>query len=1010
MWIWLVAIILLILTWLVFYWLPIAGKWNVDENHVPQPWLPQWLCILLSVVAVLLIVGYYVLRKVREIRKAQALERELMRQAEEQAKNARPDRRAEIIDLQAQVQKGLQALKKSGAGKGKGGGALYSLPWYMIIGPPGAGKTTALRHSGLSFPVETGKVTGVGGTKNCDWWFTNDAILLDTAGRYATEADDAQEWLAFLGMLKKYRSRKPINGVIVGISVTDLMMANEDAIDTFAKKLRARMDEVMTRLQLVVPVYVMFTKVDLVAGFVEYWSDLRKSERQQLWGATFPLKGANLRDPQKSFEAAFDAIVQVVHARALRRIGTERQWESRQKIYQFPIEFQSLRANLGEFIGGLFQKNNFQETPIFRGVYFSSGTQEGRPMDRVMAGMLSAFNIAPGVAAIVQPPQPSTESKSYFVTDVFKKVVFPDQAIAGLTKAEQRRQVLNRLYFAAAVMLVAAVILLPALFTFANNRALLSDAQRVVEKAKEAKPEMPPVTPEGTGSLDRLEPMLKLVAELRDPDMFRYGWGMFVGDDFAASVRKAYIKRMDDLFGQPTKGKLEASMKALIAEGAAKLNRTKYRSYFDHARIYLEACDGNPAHRDNNGQKNVWLVAALIKVWDPATVPGKNKDGSLTTIPAPGYPTDAAEANHRGGVEQVNVNNYIDVMDEDAGKEGAPLWVCDDALVQKAREVLLAFDDSDYRDILKMQPPGARAVSRETLFKAGNNEFGDYVSSKSNPPKIVPPIYTKLGWLYLRVELDENRVEADVKAQAWVLSGKHKDIDRAIETRKKALLAFRESYFKNYVQAWLDLLSDLRVKTPREVDPKEPLTKGAIQVMEALVAKKGYETLLQTVKDNTVLDDEPENALSKLASRGGGMAATGANNLIKNNQYVQQGLQQGILLDGGVPSVGGPAAPTRKALLPEQKLGPFWSIGDKGDATDSVISVYYNDVHLVYTKLVQLRDDARSAATRTDLTQRANAQLDAALRNIDRFVQTQPADTKEILNRLLKSPVDYNAP
>ena len=67
---------------------------------------------------------------------------------------------------------------------------LYQLPWYVIIGAPGSGKTTALANSGLQFPLADrfGKTAlrGIGGTRNCDWWFTNEAVLLDTAGRYTT--------------------------------------------------------------------------------------------------------------------------------------------------------------------------------------------------------------------------------------------------------------------------------------------------------------------------------------------------------------------------------------------------------------------------------------------------------------------------------------------------------------------------------------------------------------------------------------------------------------------------------------------------------------------------------------------------------------------------------------------------------------------------------------------------------------------------------------------------------
>ncbi len=103
-------------------------------------------------------------------------------------------------------------------------------------------------------------------------------------------------------MLKRFRPDKPINGVLVALSVTDLANANDEQIDTYAKKLRARIDEVMTRLEMVIPVYVVFTKADLVSGFVEFWSDLRKSERGQIWGATFPLNRTSPTTPGKAAE------------------------------------------------------------------------------------------------------------------------------------------------------------------------------------------------------------------------------------------------------------------------------------------------------------------------------------------------------------------------------------------------------------------------------------------------------------------------------------------------------------------------------------------------------------------------------------------------------------------------------------------------------------------------------------------------------------------------------------
>ena len=221
MWMWILSVLFLALVWGVWFVLKPPGA---DPNI-----LPTWIPVLITVVVVLGLVGIVLYRRIRAARAARALEKAIAQQAQEQALSAKPERRAEILELHKQIQSGINALKSSKLGGNKrGSDALYELPWYAIVGPPGAGKTTALRHSGLVFPYldpQGGGVRGVGGTRNCDWWFTNEAILLDTAGRYTTETDDHDEWMAFLEQLLKYRSHKPLNGVVVAVAVSELLDA-----------------------------------------------------------------------------------------------------------------------------------------------------------------------------------------------------------------------------------------------------------------------------------------------------------------------------------------------------------------------------------------------------------------------------------------------------------------------------------------------------------------------------------------------------------------------------------------------------------------------------------------------------------------------------------------------------------------------------------------------------------------------------------------------------------------
>src|SRR5688572_13363197 len=232
--------------------------------------LSEWIAIGVTAVVVVVLVTLYLVRRLRARKAARELERAIAAQADAHAKMVRPEQEAEIRALQGEFMKAVGALKASRLGKG-GTTALYALPWYMIIGPPGAGKSTAIRNSGLHFPYLSqggGAVRGIGGTRNCDWWLTNEAILLDTAGRYTSEDDDREEWISFLDLLRANRTRKPVNGILVAVSVAELAQAGDEEVTRTAQRIRERVDEVMERLQLIAPVYLLFTKCDLIQGFV----------------------------------------------------------------------------------------------------------------------------------------------------------------------------------------------------------------------------------------------------------------------------------------------------------------------------------------------------------------------------------------------------------------------------------------------------------------------------------------------------------------------------------------------------------------------------------------------------------------------------------------------------------------------------------------------------------------------------------------------------------------------
>jgi type VI secretion system protein ImpL len=316
--------------------------------------------------------------------------------------------------------------------------AVEELPWYVMIGAPGSGKTTALLNSGLRFPLYTkdsggASVPGVGGTRNCDWWFADEAVLLDTAGRYTTQESDrkadAAAWHGFLALLKQFRPDRPLNGALVTVSVLDLMLWSKKERARFAAHTRMRLAEMYAALDQRFPVYVVVTKMDLLAGFVEFFGDYDHTARMQVWGTTFD-HGINPALIAQPYANDFAALEQRLGAEMLARLHEEPDLQRRAAIYRFPQQFHCVGPLIGELLGLAFG-TQVNHLPLqLRGVYFTSGTQEGNPIDRVLAAMARTFRLERNTTALM-----SGTGKSYFLTRLLRDVVFPEQGLAAVEQA-----------------------------------------------------------------------------------------------------------------------------------------------------------------------------------------------------------------------------------------------------------------------------------------------------------------------------------------------------------------------------------------------------------------------------------------------------------------------------------------------------------------------------------------------------------------------------------------------
>jgi type VI secretion system protein ImpL len=941
--------------WWILSGLLILITWTL--TLILQGALPIWVAIVITSVIVLFMIVLFIYGRISAGRAASALERAIAQQGAQQALNAKPERRAEIQELQKQVQTGINALKTSklGSGKRSGAAALYSLPWYMIIGPPGAGKTTALKHSGLVFPHQDagggGGVRGVGGTRNCDWWFTNEAILLDTAGRYTTESDDRGEWMAFLEMLRKYRSKRPINGVLVAINVAELIDANEQQLEATGKKLRARIDEVMTQLHMVVPVYVLFTKCDLIAGFNEFFGDLRKSDRAQAWGATLRLDMAK-NDPGRIFDAEFDLLQKQIHARALKRLAMERSREAREKIYQFPLEFSGIKRNLTELIAATFQVNAFQGTPIFRGFYFTSGTQEGRPLDRVLGRMGAAMGIRPPETAVQQV----IESKSYFLHDVFMNVVFPDGDVAARSASEVRRQKLMRVAIAAAAATLAVILAVPGVIAFTGNRTLLRDTEDRVRAAAAINWTDNRPASEKMVLLDPVRDRLEELDKFAESTPVKLGWGMYKGEDLVRPTIRAYVDNLQRGFVMPCKQRLED-----------KLKRAKGDPYItdrNNLKTYLMLSDVE--HLDVD-----WATTRYTNIWAEILRTTSNvSELELKKQIAP------------------HVRYYLQLLKD---KRAVPLPP-DSALVEATRKTLQSVPvNKRYYDLFINALSEETYLDRDTkvypslslgeLF-AGRAEVLKWLSSaryqKEKLWKQVEGPYTERGH-YAAVK-NVGDAAGLLEREQWVVPlGPDETADRIPVNLKR----LADEYDQGYVNQWTDFMLDITVKSPATV-------KEAIELYTVLsTAEFPYSRILRQMEEHTQWLKPPgviENELTKQGQQRLNYKISAATGLRPGTVPVD------LKKMGEHVSI----VPTTFKRTVEFAIPPA---GGTGPSTDIPLARYIARLESVKGELQRMEDATPNVDPRL-----AAEKLDAAYADTNALLQPFDDKTRALLGTMLLTP------
>ena len=358
-----------------------------------------------------------------------------------------PNKRAALDKVRQKFQTGLQEFKSRGKD-------IYKLPWYVIIGESGSGKTEAIRHSGIDFPPGMqDELQGSGGTVNMDWWFTNRGIILDTAGSMIfneARAGESPEWREFLRLLKKSRPHSPVNGLFLVLSIESIIKDSSDKIAQKAGVLAQQLDLIQKTLDVRFPVYLLITKSDLLTGFREFFDNLEDPLLQhQIFGWSNPddldspfrpeLVEEHLKEVagrvcrrrlamlREAFSGSrpgdtsfFNRLTQPPAARTVQ----PRHLDEVDKLYALPESIMRLAPRLRLYLQTIFVAGEWSAKPVFlRGIYFTSSMREGKALDEAIAN-------ATGLTLDQLPEDRSWDkNRAYFLRDLLHEKVFQESGL-----------------------------------------------------------------------------------------------------------------------------------------------------------------------------------------------------------------------------------------------------------------------------------------------------------------------------------------------------------------------------------------------------------------------------------------------------------------------------------------------------------------------------------------------------------------------------------------------------
>lgn len=417
---------------------------------------------------------------------------------------AKPERMQGALALRLQeAQRQWRHLHARGGWRGRleAWRARKTLPWYLVLGVEGAGKSSLLAASSLRLLRCQDATSAAREGADCVCWLGERAIFVESAGASACTSSSEQpgvdsgatgapptgqalaqegedeaarpsvralpvgdgagsssseaqaQWAALLQALRGRGADLALHGVVLAVDVPLLLQGIPERLAQSALIARRQLLQVRAALGMQLPVHLVLTKADSLPGFEQYFGALdahaRRREQHGLWGFVMPdsAVGPVEAQPGTRLGEEFDLLHLRLEQLLPACLEQELSLQGRCRMYELPHAYAELATRLRGWIDTVFAP--WPEA--------SAAPPQGAPTRR------SASRAAPSLRGVFlesctscgsEPPFPSEPGR--FVSGILPTVLAADASSGtALAPGQARRRLRGGIAIAASLLLAA---------------------------------------------------------------------------------------------------------------------------------------------------------------------------------------------------------------------------------------------------------------------------------------------------------------------------------------------------------------------------------------------------------------------------------------------------------------------------------------------------------------------------------------------------------------------------